>query len=190
MAEYLDIALPIAEKNAFGELVATRYFEDWIQSIVAATGGEGATIVNEVLSISSSVDRLEHFFGLVLSMKRRISSLEASLSNHIVEAAVRQLQIDTARFDTKIKTSNYTARNKDYVEARNGITVKFPGSAVRGDEVIFANGDGTRITFDGNGNDIKHRTTSKTLITTSAGSSLHFHFFEDNGLDERYWRAR
>ena len=163
MASYLDLALPIIEKDPdTGELKATPYFEDYLYQLVKATGGEGAG---------------------------GITDLESSFSTHIVEAAVKQLQLDTARFKTLIKSVDYTAKNKDYVEGRGTITLKFPANAVRGDEVIFANGGGV-ITFNGNGNNIKYTTTDTTMISRQQGTSFHFHFFEDNVLNERYWRAK
>jgi hypothetical protein len=128
--------------------------------------------------------------ALVLSLRKKISHLEVAISTHIIEAAVRQLQIDTAQFTTLIKISAYTAKNRDYVEGRGNITLKFPENPRRGDEVIFANGNGGTITLDGNGNYIKYTATDTKLIMRQQGTSLHFHYFEDNVLNERYWRAR
>ena len=218
MSEYLDLSLPIVEKDPdTGEYKATPYFEDYLHSLVVSTGGEGSTTVNEVLASSLNSDKVPFLTGLILSIKSKVSSLEAgmlqvdkvasltglvlslrkkighleaALSTHIVEAAVKQLQIDTARFNTKIKAVNYTAKNKDYIEGRGNITLKFPSSAVSGDEVIFSNGNGSTITIDGNGNNIKYTSTDTTLVMRNEGTSLHFHFFEDNVLNERYWRAR
>jgi len=191
MAEYLDIALPIVEKDPdTGEFKATPYFEDYLYQIVRATGGEGSETITEVNSSALQADKVPYLTGLVLSLIKKIGHLEIVFSTHIVEAAVKQLQIDTAQFNTLIKRVNYTAKNKDYVEGRGNITLKFPANAVRGDEVIFANGNGGTITLDGNGNNIKYTSTDTTLIINRMGSSFHFHFFEDNVLNERYWRAR
>ena len=153
---------------------------------------DSATEINAAASLSTidiQVDTTSYLTGLVLSLKRKIGHLESAFSTHIVEAAVKQLQLDTARFKTLIKSVDYTAKNKDYVEGRGTITLKFPANAVRGDEVIFANGGGV-ITFNGNGNNIKYTTTDTTMISRQQGTSFHFHFFEDNVLNERYWRAK
>lgn len=191
MAEYLDIALPIIEKDPeTGELKATPYFEDYLYRIVQATGGEGSGTVTEVNSAGLQSDKVPYLTGLVLALRKRVSHLESAFSTHIVEAAIKQLQIDTAQFDTKIERTNYTAKNKDYREGRNGITFKLPANAVRGNQCMFANGDGSTITVDGNGNMIKYTSTDTTLIMRQQGTSFHFHFFEDNVLNERYWRAR
>ncbi len=190
MADYLDIALPIIEKDPdTGEFKATPYFEDYLYQLVKATGGEGSETTTEVMIAGLQADKVPYLSGLVLSLRKKIAHLESAFSTHIVEAAVRQLQLDTAKFNTKIKTSNYTAKNKDYVEGRGNVTLKFPENAVNGDEVIFANGGGI-ITIDGNGNNIKYTSTDTTMVSRNEGTSFHFHFFEDNVLNERYWRAR
>ena len=190
MASYLDLALPIVEKDPdTGEWKATPYFEDYLYELVKATGGEGAETITEVMTAGLQSDKVPYLMGLVLSLRKKIAHLESAFSTHIVEAAVKQLQIDTARFNTKIKTDTYTAKNKDYIEGRGKVTFKFPENAVKGDEVIFANGGGI-ITLDGNGNNIKYTSTDTKFIIRQKGTSIHFHFFEDNELNERYWRAR
>jgi len=189
MASYLDIALPIVEKNENGEFIATHYFEDYLHEIIKATGGEGAAIITKVLTSALLADIIPHLSGQVSALKKKVGHLEAALSTHVMQAEIRQLQLDTASFNTKIKLIDYTAKNKDYVEGRGNITLKFPANAKRNDEVIFANGDGSSIKFDGNGNNIKYTTTDTTMISQRKGTSYHFHFFEDNVLNERYWRA-
>ncbi len=188
---YLDIALPIIEKDhETGEYKATTYFEDYLYQIVRSTGGEGSDTITEINTSSFQSDKVPYLIGLVLSLRKKVSHLESVVSTHIVEAAVKQLQIDTAKFNTLIKLVDYTAKNKDYVEGRGNITLKFPANAVRGDEVIFANGNDGTIKLDGNGNDIKYTSTDTTLIMRNKGTSFHFHFFEDNDLNERYWRVK
>jgi len=191
MANYLDLALPIVEKDPdTGEWKATPYFEDYLYELVKATGGEGAETITEVMTAGLQSDKVPYLMGLVLSLRKKVSHLESAFSTHIVEAAVKQLQLDTAKFNTLIKTGNYTAKNKDYVEGRGNITLKFPSNAVRGDEIIFANGSGGIITIDGNGNNIKYTSTDTTMRIRRKGTSFHFHFFEDNVLNERYWRVK
>lgn len=146
--------------------------------------------VDSAIKTTSHVENTHTVEAAVLSLIKKVGHLESFSSTHIVDAAVKQLQVDTVKFNTLIKQVNYTAKNKDYVEGRGNITLKFPANAVRGDEVIFANGDGGTITLNGNGNNIKFTSTDETLTMRRQGTSLHFHFFEDNDLNERYWRAR
>lgn len=190
MANYLDLALPIVEKDDNGEFKATPYFEDYLYQIIKATGGEGSQAISEITTSGLQSDKVPYLMGLVLALRKKVSHLESLNTAYVVEAAVKQLQIDTASFNTVIKRTNYTAKNKDYVEGRGNIRLKFPANAVRGNEVIFANGDGSSIKFDGNGNNIKYTTTDTTMVSNRKGTSFHFHFFEDNVLNERYWRTR
>ena len=191
MAEYLDKAIPIIEKDSeTGELKATPYFEDYLYQVIKGQGGEGSDLISELNAAALQADKIPYLTGLILSLRKKVSHLESAFSTHIVEAAVKQLQIDTAQFNTLVKQNDYTAKNKDYVEGRSNAYLKFPENAKRGDEVMFANGDGSRIILDGNSNNIKYTSIDTIFIIDKMGSSFHFHFFEDNVLNERYWRAR
>ena len=167
-ADNLDIDQPIAHIDPnTKEIKATAYFEDYLWKIVNTLGGEGSTIIQDLLTTIIEADKVEYMFALV-----------------------KQLLIDTASFNSKIETVNYTAENKEWVEARNKARIKLPSNPLRNSEVIISNGDGTSIIMDGNGNDIKYTSTSATLTTIRQGSSFHFQFFSDNALGESYWRAR
>ena len=190
MAEFLDIAQPIIEVDPdTKELKATPYFEDYLYGIIAALGGEGSTIISEVVASGVQADKVPYFFGLEANLSRRVSDLEAQLGNHVLKADVKQLQIDTASFNSQIKSINYTTKNKDWIEARRNVTIKLPENAVRDDEIMVANGDGSTITVDGNGTDIKYTSTDRTFIMRTEGSSYHFHLFVDNPNNIKYWRA-
>ena len=168
MAEYLDLDLPIGYiDEATKQIKATPYLESLLFDYLNRTGGEAGNIINNSFEQSLEADKIPYMLGLTKKIDRR-----------------------TASFNTEVKTSNYTAKNREYVEGQNGITIKFPANAKRSDEVIFANGDGSTITFDGNGNDIKYTTTDTTFITRRKGSSYHFHFFVDNVKGVSYWRPR
>ena len=210
MADNLDIDQPIAEVDPVTkEIKATPYFETYLYNIVSTIGGEGSQVISELVATTIDGGKTEYIFGLVKSIKRQLEDIDLSETNylsglvrslkkqveeishadiHILEAAVKQIQIDTARFISKIKTSNYTAINKDWVEARNGITVELPANPVRDDEIMISNGDGTTITIDGNGNNIKYTSTDTSIIIYKQGSSLHFHYFIDAA--EEYWRVQ
>ena len=70
MANFLDIALPIVEKNELGEFRATPYFEDYLFQIINSIGGEGAeTSLDDSLSL------------LVAANQAKVSKLEKDLLN-------------------------------------------------------------------------------------------------------------
>jgi hypothetical protein len=91
-------------------------------------------------------------------------------------------------FTSAISSIDYIAIAGDWVEARNGITVYLPFDAEENDEVIVANGDGSTITIDANGNSIKYTTTDTSMTTSNQGTSLHFQLFVDGS--NSYWRIR
>ena len=191
MAEYLDIAQPIIEIDPdTKEFKATPYFEDYLFNIIQGLGGEGSTVISEVVSSGVQADKVPYLFGLVYTLSNKVTALESQLGNHYIKAMVEQLQIDTAKFNTKVKNTNYTAKNREYIEANGNVTIKLPENAVSGDEVMVANGDGTRIRVDGNGNKIKYTTEADIFNIVRVGSSKHFHFFKDNPNNAGYWRVR
>ena len=215
VANYLDTdqAIGIIDKET-GLVKATPYFEDLYYNTVVATGGEGSDTITTVLSsvqsadkvpyiqglvmnlrrkvaeLDGSADKIPYFMGLVVSLKRKVSELETSLSTSVVEATVRQLLIDTARFDTKVKNVNYTPKNREYIEAQSNAIISLPENAISGDQIMVANDDGTFIRVSGNGNKIKYTTEADTFNIVKKGSSKHFHFFVDNANNVGHWRAR
>jgi len=214
MADYLDADLAIAEIDPVTkEIKATPYFEDYLYKVIFTIGGEGSTIINELVNTVIAADKLDYLFALVKSLKNQVSEISNTIDSPILDAKVKtmqtklseleghfdharldavikQIDIRTANFISKIKTTNYTAENKDWIEARGSITVYLPSTPIRDDEVMVSNGDGTAITVDGNRSNIKYTSTATTFITRNIGSSYHFQYFEDNGLNERYWRVR
>ena len=79
-------------------------------------------------------------------------------------------------------TSNYTAVPWDWVKAKSRSTVTFPKYPENGDEIIVANGDGSKITLDGNGKNINGSNTGKIQLKYT---SIRFKYF----LDDNEWLA-
>lgn len=167
MADNLDADLAIVVQDPeTKEFKATPYFEDYLYKLVATVGGEGSTIISDLVKTTIASDKLDYIFGLV-----------------------KQLQINTAEFINKIKTSDYTAENKDWIEARNKAVISLPANPLIGDQVIVSNGDGSSIVISGNGNNIKYTSIDISIKINRNGSSLHFQYFIDNAASEEYWRV-
>lgn len=188
MADFLDTDMGLIFDAKGNELKATPYFEDYLYKVIASLGGEGSTRISDITNTVIAADKVDPMFSLVKSMKTQLNELDTD--NPILDAKVKDIDIRTANFISKIKTVNYTAINKDWIEARNKITVYLPETPIRDDEIMISNGDGSVITIDGNGSNIKYTSTDTKFITRNNGSSYHFQYFEDNGLNERYWRVR
>lgn len=166
MADLLDSDMGVVFDAKGNELKVTPYFEDYLYNIISTLGGEGSTIIGDIINTVIAADKLDYTVGLV-----------------------KQLLIDTQDFNGKIKTANYTAKNKEWIEARTKATISLPGNPLRNHQVIVSNGDGSTITISGNGNNIKYTSTDTSLITKRKGTSLHFHYFIDNVASESYWRV-
>lgn len=185
MAHNLDIAMPIGIDEDGKEINATPYFEDYLHDIIFSLGGEGAEPVpiNEI----SQVD-FHTTSARLKTLSRRVGELENESGPHRLDSTVKQIEIDTMNFVAKVKITNYTAINKDWVEARSGATIKAPSNPLANDQFIVSNGDGSTITVLGNGNDIKYTKTDTKILTRKKGTSLHFQLFEDSTT--KYWRIR
>jgi hypothetical protein len=153
--EYLELVLPIVDTNS-GE--ATPYFEDYLYTIIEGLGGPGApTIPQENVIQSEDVIQTKAEFK---ALKNRVF------------------------FNTRVKSVDYTATDNDFVEMSDGKTLKLPENPRKNSQIIVANGDGTLITIDGNGNNIKRTSLTSSIKTSRKGTSLHFYWF----IDGPYWR--
>lgn len=82
--------------------------------------------------------------------------------------------LDKRRVSDNTYSSNYSM-----LSVRNGKRVYLPEYPDFDSEVIVINEDGSGITVDGNGNDIRIRgNTDKSVNWSSAGQSINFHWFE------------
>jgi len=89
-------------------------------------------------------------------------------------------------FNDRVEIVDCTAADNDFVEANNSIIVYLPVSPRKSSQVIVANGDGSVITVDGNGNDIKFTKLDTELKIRTMGTTIVFQWFQDGP----YWRPR
>lgn len=109
-------------------------------------------------------------------LRGMISSLRDDLEQ------IEDAPIDSApRFYAAIKNSNYTAVNGDFIEAQKKAIITLDPNANIDDQIIVANGDGSRITVLGT---IKFDRPDTKLFINNQGTSLHFQYFGS------YWRIR
>jgi hypothetical protein len=89
--------------------------------------------------------------------------------------------IQVKEFYSDVKSADYTAIDGDFIEARNSCIITLDPEATTDDQIIVANGDGTKIKVVGA---IKYTSLDDSLITSNMGSSFHFQYFGD------YWRIK
>ena len=190
MADYLDTDQDIVEIDPITKgFKATPYFEDYLYKIISTLGGEGAEIITELTATTLEAGKFPQLYSLVKSLNRQVDEINNNLNaNHRLEATVKQVEVDTMGFTGKIKTSAYTAFNKEWIEARNKAIITLPADPLVNDQVIVSNGDGSLIKIRGNGNNIKYTSTDTSVNIRNKGTSLHFQLFEDEST--KYWRIR
>ena len=87
-ADNLDIDLAICYVDPDSkEIKATPYFEDYLWKIIDTLGGEGSTIVRDLLTSTIEADKIGYMLALI-----------------------KQILIDTASFNSKIETYPWLLR--------------------------------------------------------------------------------
>jgi hypothetical protein len=112
------------------------------------------------------------------------SSAGAILSEGIdslIDSAVPVIE-SPSLFNQVTATQNYTAQPSDFVNAKNNITVTFPEYPEQNSVIIIRNGDGSRITLNGNGRTINGEIGGYLYRQTT---SIPFYYF----IDDNEWIA-
>lgn len=91
-------------------------------------------------------------------------------------------------FIPDIVTTNYTAVNNDFIDARAGITVQLDSNAGFNDQIITMNGDGSAITVSSTIQIRYQGQRGFKIILANEGTAIHWHLFS-NGT-EKFWAAR
>jgi hypothetical protein len=134
-------------------------------------------VVNEIdidIDIDVTSADITQSFALGSSLKRDIDRIEIeNLARPVYERAFRSVSV----------SENYSARDHDFINAKKGKKITFPASPNSNHVIIVRNGDGSRITIDGNGKLINGE---KSAILRNEGTALYFHYFDAEGE----WFAR
>ena len=93
-----------------------------------------------------------------------------------IEQTVKQIRTVTV-------TSNYTAVDGDFINAKSNAQITFPQYPESNSVIIVRNGDGSSIKLIGNGKNMNSESTGQL---TRKGTSIEFHYF----IDSDEWFAR
>ena len=147
-----------------------RYFEEdqrWEHDITNRTGGGTDEIANAAVRETYPWDYSDSSASDNVALQSLFSSL-------IPE--VKQWRAVTV-------TSDYTALDHDFINAKSGTTVKFPKYPSEGTAITIRNGDGTQIKLDGNGKTLNGESSG---IISRKGTAIDFYYF----IDTDEWFAR
>lgn len=93
---------------------------------------------------------------------------------------------DVKRYRSVKTSANYTAVDHDFVEANNGAVIYADTKPGADDVIIVANGDGSTVRFDANGNNIMYTSLDTCMDIQRQGTTITFQWFDDGP----YWRPR
>jgi len=95
-------------------------------------------------------------------------------SNSIADNYTWQVGEEEKKVTAVTKSTDYTARPFDFVNAKSGAAIAFPANPKEDDFIVIRNGDGTKITLSGNG---KNMNGSATGELTTEGTAIEFYYF-------------
>lgn len=106
MANILDLAVPIVEKNDNGEFVATSYFEDYLFEIIESLGGEGAesiaseSLLSIIAPLKANLAKLnsdeEDREGMLAGVLGELAFLRQTVNN-LRDEAVEDYDLEVAK---------------------------------------------------------------------------------------------
>ena len=178
MADYLDLVQPIVnDKNE-----ATAYFEDYLFQIIQNLGGEGSSSIEDGLTTAEEAFGVTWLKGQVNQIAKRVEQLEGDLTHYKTAHEVAQLQIDTAGYVSLTKSSSYTAKHNEWIEATSKALITLPSNPLKNHRVRLTISDSSGVKILSATNNIKVRgKLQNSILFRIAGESFDFHYFGD------YW---
>ena len=161
-----------------------QYLNRFLHDIWVRTGGGTdalATITNSETYETSMAA------GQFIALHEDSEQLESEIYAAPQPASHEEAEYTDNRRYRSVKTSvNYTAVDHDFVEGNNGVTIKADPHPGADDVIVIANGDGSTIRFDANGNNIMYTTLDTCMDLQRQGTTITFQWFDDGP----YWRPR
>ena len=132
-----------------------------------------ADIAANIASITTNSTNIATNTASILVNSARITSNDDDISD--LQAAAYFMPVSTS--------VSYTASDFEFVNAKNGSTITMPETPNNYSAIIVRNGDGSRITLNGNGKMINGESAGKIY---RKGTSIVLQYF----LDDDEWFAR
>ena len=152
-----------------------RYLNRFLHDLWKRTGGGTDYIITNTENITTIETE-------VASELTSVSSGQLDAIADTLEQIEDRIPISIVKeFYAAKKSAAYTAVDSDYIEANNSAIITLDPNADLNDQIIIANGDGSKITVMGN---IKYTRLDSSLISRAEGDSFHFQNFGG------YWRIR
>jgi hypothetical protein len=154
---------------------ALRYLNRFLHDIWKRTGGGEDLIESTIVELTTELTSVSS--GQIEELTDTLGQIEDRIPAPFIKD-----------FYAATKSQNYTAVDSDFIEANNNAIITLDPNADLNDQIIIANGDGSKITVKGGDNKIKYTKTDSSLVFRDKGSSLHFQLFADE--TQKFWRIR
>jgi len=149
------------------------YFDQLERILEQLYGFSTTDLVGGVDESSANENQIALLLGLVSDLSVAVADLASDTHGQLVPQEYRAVTV----------TTNYTALDKDFVNAKSGATITMPEFPSENDTIIIRNGDGTKIGLSGNGKNING---SKTGLINRQSTSLVLQYF----IDTDEWLVR
>lgn len=137
------------------------------------TGGTGDDTTGGTDEASANENQIALLQGLLSAALERIHNLEAETP----------IFDQPKEFRAITKSNNYTAVDRDFINAKRGATITLPSNPAESATIIVRNGDGSIIKLRGNN---KHINGSSNGKIYKKGTALVLQYF----IDSNEWLVR
>ena len=143
------------------------YFDQLERILEQLYGFSTTDLVGGVDESSANENQIALLLGLVSDLSVAVADLASDTHGQLVPQEYRAVTV----------TTNYTALDKDFVNAKSGATITLPQFPNENATIIIRNGDGSRVRILG---DSKKINNSYIVDITRQGTSLTIQYFIDS----------
>lgn len=148
------------------------YDNRWKHDMWVRSGGGTDIIETITLEVASTIE--PELYAYNSRVEQELKELKLSIDTAV--PVVKEFRAITV-------TSNYTAVDHDFINAKSRAVITLPKYPVVNSVIIIRNGDGSNIKLVGNGKNIND---SSDGFMRTKGAAIHFHYF----IDTDEWFAR
>lgn len=158
-----------------------QYLNRFLHDLWVRTGG-GTDIISEVTGSESYETSTGN--GQYISLHEAQENIDGEIYIPPPQTHHEDEPILEAQFFARTTDSDTLAVDRDFIEATNNAVIKADKCPGANDLIKIANGDGSTIRFDGNGNNIMYTSLHGCMDIQRKGTSITFQWFDEGP----YWR--
>lgn len=148
------------------------YLNLFLHDLWIRTGGGNDNV--DTVTLDANTFQIPELYGQISKVTSDVDAIIAGEDIAVIERV---------EFRAITVTSNYTAVDHDFINAKSNATISFTQYPQENSVIIVRNGDGSDIGLDGNGRNING---SPTGSINRLSTSIEFHYF----IDTDEWFAK